>query len=160
MCQDSSSGTGMTNVLSQDWHCFVIMPKVTLFIIQIGNSSFGLKHWNCLRSDLSNPFHSYTFLLFKTMETISLQPPSWTLTLLMPHVLPRKERRVASCTPEKSKRNCDVMTSTGCSKCKNEKYKVMLTEDAGVPYLGRNGICMYIKVYYMKIIKMSNVPFF
>lgn len=67
---------------------------------------------------------------------------------------------MASCTPEKSKQNCDVMTSIGCSKCKNEKYKVMLTEDAGVPYLGRNGICMYIKVYYMKIIKMSNVPFF
>lgn len=157
-CQHCSSGTGMTDgVFSQHWHCFVITPKIILLIIQIGNTSFGLRHWNCLRSDLSNPFHLYIFLLFKTVETItSLQSPPWKLTLPTSQILLSKERRVASCTLEKSKWNYDVMTSTGCSKHKNEKYKTMLTEDAGVLYLGRNGICMYINIYYMKITQMIN----
>lgn len=44
MCQQSSSGTRMTDgVYGQNWHCFVIMLKIILFIIQIGNTSFGLR---------------------------------------------------------------------------------------------------------------------
>lgn len=81
------------------------MPEIILLIIQIGNISFGLRHYNSLRSDLSNPFHLYTFLLFETMETIiSPHPQSWKLT----KVLLSKERRVALCTPEKDKQNFDV----------------------------------------------------
>lgn len=53
-----------------------------------------------------------------------------------------------------------MLTSTGCSKHENEKYKAKLAEDVGVLYLGRNRICVYIKVYYMKITKMSDFPFF
>lgn len=78
----------------------------------------------------------------------------------MSQVLLRNKRRVALCTLEKSKWNCDVMTSTSYSKCKNEKYKATLTEDASVPYLGRNAICMYINVYYIEILKRTSIPFF
>lgn len=67
---------------------------------------------------------------------------------------------MALCTLEKSKWNCDVMTFTSYSKCKNEKYKAILTEDASVLYLGRNAICMYINVYYMEITKVNGIPSF